>query len=118
MGIRGTNALLRPSYTPLEAALYNRWRMLKYSDIIDRSTCLNLPPQSLQSGLVPLPLLGDRGLRERPRGRRREGAVVGTVLAARQDVLRGVPAAPAAHLPRDVAVRSPDRTVFLLVGDS
>ena len=74
--------------------------------------------QSLQSGLVPLPLLGHRRLREGPRGRRREGAVVGAFLAAGQDVLRGVPPAPAAHLSRNVVVLSCRPTFGLLAGDS
>ena len=62
--------------------------------------------------------MGHRRLREGPRGRRREGAVVGALLAAGQDVLRGVPAAPAAHLSRDVVVLPPRPTLCLLAGDS
>ena len=43
---------------------------------------------------------------------------MGAFLAAGQDVLRGLPAAPAAHLSRDVVVLSPRPTVGLLAGDS
>ena len=103
-GIRESNALLRPSYTPLEAALYNR--LAHQSAILGIQVNLRLS-QPLQSGLVPLPVVGDRGLRAWPRGRRGGGAVVGAVLAAGQDVLPGLPAAPAAHLARGVALHSP-----------
>ena len=75
-------------------------------------------PQPLQSGVVSLPLLGHRCLRQGPRWRRREGAVVGSVLAAGQDVLRGVLGAPAAHLSRNVAVHSPRRIVGMVSGNS